>query len=39
LIHTFGKYAVKNGDYDTLKQMCDAITDRGIGATVESATS
>lgn len=36
MIHFKGKYAVKNGDYDTLKPMCDAITDRGIGATVES---
>jgi len=35
LIHTQGKYAVKKGDYDTLKPMCDAITDRGIGATIE----
>lgn len=35
-IHTKGKYAVKNGDYDTLKPMCDAITDRSIGATIES---
>jgi ATP-dependent Clp protease adaptor protein ClpS len=35
LIHTKGKYAVKLGDYDTLKPMCDAITDRGIGATIE----
>ncbi|MFT4023140.1 MAG: ATP-dependent Clp protease adaptor ClpS [Flavihumibacter sp.] len=35
LIHTKGKYAVKNGQYDELKPMCDAITDRGIGATVE----
>ncbi len=34
-IHTKGKYAVKNGDYETLKPMCDAITDRGIGATIE----
>ncbi len=37
LIHTQGKYAVKNGTYDELKPMCDAITERGIGATVESA--
>jgi ATP-dependent Clp protease adaptor protein ClpS len=37
LIHTRGKYAVKDGDYETLKSMCDAITERGIGATVESA--
>lgn len=35
LIHFKGKYAVKTGDYNTLKPMCDAITDRGIGATVE----
>ena len=35
LIHTQGKYAVKKGDYDLLKPMCDAITDRGIGATIE----
>ena len=34
-IHTQGKYAVKKGDYDTLKPMCDAITERGIGATLE----
>lgn len=35
-IHTKGKYAVKNGGYDTLKPMCDAITERGIGATIET---
>jgi ATP-dependent Clp protease adaptor protein ClpS len=35
LIHFKGKYAVKQGEYDTLKPMCDAITDRGIGATLE----
>jgi len=35
LIHTKGKYGVKNGGYDELKPMCDAITDRGIGATIE----
>ena len=35
IIHTKGKYAVKEGDYDFLKPMCDAITDRGIGATIE----
>lgn len=39
LIHTKGKYAVKTGDFDTLKTMCDAITDRGIGATVETTAS
>lgn len=35
IIHTKGKYAVKEGIYDTLKPMCDAITERGINATIE----
>jgi ATP-dependent Clp protease adaptor protein ClpS len=35
IIHTKGKYAVKEGSYNTLKPMCDSITERGIGATVE----
>lgn len=35
IIHTKGKYAVKEGSYISLKPMCDAITERGIGATVE----
>ncbi|MDQ6842856.1 MAG: ATP-dependent Clp protease adaptor ClpS [Bacteroidota bacterium] len=35
IIHTKGKYAVKEGSYEVLKPMCDAITERGIGATVE----
>lgn len=35
IIHYQGKYAVKQGAYDDLKPMCDAITDRGIGATIE----
>ena len=35
LIHTKGKYAVKNGGYDELKPKCDAITEREIGATIE----
>jgi ATP-dependent Clp protease adaptor protein ClpS len=35
IIHTKGKYAVKEGSFNILKPMCDAITDRGIGATVE----
>ena len=34
-IHYKGKYAVRNGGYDDLKQYCDAITERGIGATIE----
>ena len=35
IIHTQGKYAVKQGNYEDLKPMCDAITERGIGATIE----
>ncbi|MBL7696567.1 MAG: ATP-dependent Clp protease adaptor ClpS [Chitinophagaceae bacterium] len=35
LIHFKGKYAVKQGAYEDLKQNCDDITERGIGATVE----
>lgn len=35
IIHFKGKCSVKQGDYDTLKPMCDAITERGIGATIE----
>ncbi|MET0634700.1 MAG: ATP-dependent Clp protease adaptor ClpS [Chitinophagaceae bacterium] len=34
-IHYKGKYAVRQGSYDDLKPMCDAITERGIAATVE----
>ena len=34
LIHFKGKCAVKKGEYEEMKTMCDAITDRGIGATV-----
>lgn len=39
IIHTKGKYAVKEGNYDTLKPMCDSITERGIGATVEELSA
>jgi len=35
IIHFQGKYAVKQGGYEELKPLCDAITERGIGATVE----
>src|SRR5688500_11560156 len=38
IIHTHGMYAVKEGSYEMLKPMCDAITDRGIGATIEVMT-
>ena len=34
IIHYKGKYAVKQGSYDELKPQCDAITERGIGATL-----
>jgi len=35
IIHFRGKYAVKKGSYDDLKPQCDAITERGINATIE----
>lgn len=35
IIHFQGKYAVKQGDYDTLNPMREAIIDRGINATIE----
>ena len=35
LVHFKGKCDVKQGEYEKLKVMCDKITDRGIGATVE----
>ena len=35
IIHFHGKYAVKNGSYEELKPQCDAITERGINATIE----
>lgn len=35
IIHFKGKCVVKNGTYEKLKPMCDAITNRGIGATIE----
>lgn len=38
IIHFHGKYAVKNGSYDDLKPQCDAITERGINATIEVTT-
>src|ERR1041385_5365562 len=35
IIHFHGKYAVKQGDYETLRPMREAITERGINATIE----
>lgn len=39
IIHSKGQYAVKEGEFEYLKPMCDAITERGIGATVEVIVS
>ncbi len=39
IIHTKGKYAVKEGSLDVLKPMRDAITERGISATIEEMIS
>jgi len=39
IIHFQGKYAVKNGEFDKLKPMCDAITERGINATIEEVVN
>lgn len=39
LIHTKGKYGVKQGDYTILKPMCDAICERLINATIEEMVS
>jgi ATP-dependent Clp protease adaptor protein ClpS len=35
IIHYKGKYSVKEGGFKELKPMCNAITERGIGATIE----
>ncbi len=39
IIHNKGKCSVKAGDYEILKPLCDGITDRGIGATIEELVS
>lgn len=39
IVHFKGKYAVKDGEYDDLKPMCDAILERGINATVEEVVT
>ena len=39
IIDAKGKYAVKEGSYDILKPQCDAITERGINATIEVIAS
>ena len=35
IIHFQGKYVVKQGDYETLNPMREAIINRGINATIE----
>lgn len=35
LVHTKGKYAVKNGAFEKLKPQQEALLDRGINATLE----
>ena len=37
IIHSNGKYAVKQGDFETLRPMCEGMIDRGINATIEDA--
>ena len=39
IIHFQGKYAVKQGDYDTLKPMRESIVERGINATIEETVN
>lgn len=39
IIHFRGKYAVKQGSMEDLKPMCQAICERGIGATIEATVS
>ncbi|MBS1616735.1 MAG: ATP-dependent Clp protease adaptor ClpS [Bacteroidetes bacterium] len=35
IIHNNGKYAVKEGNFDTLRPQAEALIDRGINATIE----
>lgn len=35
IIHSKGKYAVKEGQYDTLKPLKEAIAERGINVTID----
>ena len=37
IIHHSGKYAVKEGSFEKLRPMCEAIINRGINATMENA--
>ncbi len=35
IIHYNGKCSVKEGNFDKLKPMCEALLDRGLSATIE----
>lgn len=35
IIHYAGKYAVKTGDFETLRPQAEGLIDRGINATIE----
>jgi ATP-dependent Clp protease adaptor protein ClpS len=35
IIHHAGKYAVKQGDFETLRPQAEALIDRGINATID----
>lgn len=35
IIHYKGKCSVKTGEFNDVKNMCEKIIDRGIGATIE----
>ena len=39
IIDSKGKYSVKEGSYEILKPQCEAITERGINATIEVIAS
>jgi ATP-dependent Clp protease adaptor protein ClpS len=36
LVHYTGKCAVKNGSYEKLKPLCEALLDRGLSAKIEN---
>lgn len=35
IVHYNGKCAVKQGDFDLLRPLCEALLDRGLSATIE----
>lgn len=39
IIHHNGKYAVKQGDFEDLKPMLEALLERGISATLEETVA